>query len=219
MSEHWYPHEQHTKTPAPEGATAFPKPVESPDARAVVVAYLALRGLDPEIAATNGWYATQDAGDDHLRVLIPATNTKGYAYWQARAVDPDVEKRYRSPHYAVGDSVVLVYPTGGIPRRVVIVEGPMDALAAAGCGCLGLAVMGKQPDAAVYDHIISLVRGKGVVIVPDSDGFIGAVGIQAELAKRGVFAEIRLAGEKDLAALSDHYRRLVLGEDKGPEKT
>ena len=59
--------------------------------------YLQERGLSSSVAMVNGWYPSLEAGDSEKRIVMPATNSSGMAYWQARAIEKDVEPRYQSP--------------------------------------------------------------------------------------------------------------------------
>lgn len=173
--------------------------------------YIAGRGINPKIAQYNGWYPSRSAGDRELRVVIPATNTVNYPYWQARAIDASVHKRYMSPSYSSGNSIVIVWPVTGVRfRRAVVVEGPFDALAAAECGVPGLSLMGKQPTSDVYDHIILAFPRYELTVIPDSDALQSAGTIVGELARRGAYVLFKVPGGKDLASLSYEARSLLL---------
>jgi len=85
--------------------------------------------------------------------------------------------RYQSPHgVSRGDAFVRVCPAS-VAKGLVIAEGPMDALAAAECGCVGIGLMGAQPPAAVISAISRYRGGMGwtipVIIVSD-EGALGA---------------------------------------------
>lgn len=118
-------------------------PKEAPELNARMESYLTLRGLDYKTARHNGWYASLNAGDEHPRIVMPATNSCGLNFWQARAIDRGVEPRYQSPSVPRGDSVIQVYPLckNWLPV-LVVAEGPMDVLAAASCGIRGVALLG-----------------------------------------------------------------------------
>ncbi len=207
-----YPHEKSKKVKQlPVGVTTLPQQARSSGAWPGMVDYLAARGLSLDIAVDNGWYPSMSAGDSYLRIVMPATNTKGYVYWQARAIDPSVEKRYQSPAYASSDSIIIVWPTGQFPRRAVLVEGPMDALAAAGCGHVGIAVMGKSPQPEVYDHIASLFKSYTFQVVPDADDLLAGTEMCANLITRGIRTSLVLGTAKDLAAASREDREAILG--------
>ena len=205
MNEKVYQHERTRPKVIPTWPTFLP---ERHIDQAPMV-YLDGRGLDAPLAIENGWYVSLSAGDEYTRIVIPATNTKSYIYWQARAVDPAVYKRYRSPKYAAGDSIIVVWPreTG---RYVAIVEGPLDALAAAEHGLVGVSVMGKQPPTEVFDHIEALFPSQSFVVLPDGDGLGGVADILQQLAKRRRPATVVLTGHKDLAAMPREQRRRLL---------
>lgn len=209
LTEKQYKHEFRRKAEIPTGVTVLPRRSEAEISTTGMSTYLASRELSYPLALANGWYPSYDAGDAHLRIVIPAINTRGYVYWQARAVAPEVEKRYRSPSYAASDSIIVVWP-GEMARRVVLVEGPMDALAAAEHDAIGLAVMGKAPEPQVYDHILKLFPRHTFIVIPDSDGMRGAGNIVGELSKRGLAVSFRVSGAKDLAAMSRQRRSQLL---------
>jgi len=171
--------------------------------------YLTGRGLDKDLAITNGWYVSYAAGDSRERIVMPATNTKGYVYWQARATDPSVEKRYRSPAYAVGDSVIVVWPDE-YKGDVAIVEGPMDALAAAMHGYAGVAVMGKTPGQETVDHICKLFPSSSFTLIPDSDGYLSFGRLALALCARGKKNRTLVIWHKDLASMTSEDRNRLL---------
>ena len=180
--------------------------------------YLRDRDLSYTCARHNGWYATKKL-DGIPRVVIPATNMLGQRYWQARAMGPTAPlDRWKSARGSKNESIVVVWPnfTPTLKTKLVIVEGPMDALAAATSKCIGLAAMGKinVGDVVVYvktslEHT-QLLSGTPVVIVPDLDSHeFGAKAI-TELALAGIRAEIRLPEFEDLAYLSPKKRKRLL---------
>jgi hypothetical protein len=171
--------------------------------------YLMERGLDPVLAKDNKWYPTLDV-DEVPRIVIPATNTTGHGFWQARAT-VEHPKRYQSPSVSRGDSVVLVWPYSA-PEKVVVVEGPMDALAAAECGVLGVSLMGNTPTPAVLNHVSILLPSLPVLVIGDSDAINEAARLVGALATRGRKVTIRLlpCGVKDIAELNVDERRKVI---------
>lgn len=119
--------------------------------------YLHQRGLDHALACRNGWYASQAAGDAGLRIVIPATaSDPRNRFWQARSID-GTEPRYQSPHSARGDALTVVWPREQA-RGSVIIEGPMDALAAAELGYVGVALLGGNPSTEVLNFARNLVQ-------------------------------------------------------------
>lgn len=148
--------------------------------------YLFERNLDPNLAELNGWYPTERSvtRELHDRIVIPATRTDGGpAYWQAREMFQASKLRYQSPPIDRGDSLVIVYPEtkdkNSLQRKrnvLVVVEGPMDALAAAACGVVGIAVMGNNPKREALDHLLRWHCGSiATLVVADSDS-VGEAG-------------------------------------------
>ena len=123
--------------------------------------YLESRCLSFNLAVENGWYPSTVAGDIWGRIVIPATSKiPGNYYWQARAIQKGIEPRYQSPCASRGDAIVVVWPGQRVTRRQVgcVVEGPMDALAAAGVGCVGIALMGVMPPEAALALTATFLR-------------------------------------------------------------
>jgi hypothetical protein len=132
--------------------------------------YFRARRLSGELAAENGWYPSRAAGDSAYRVVIPTVaSDPRNNFWQARALDEGVTPRYQSPAACRGDAVVVVRPGRAPVSAVVLVEGPFDALAAAGAGAVGIALMGCTPGAAVLAHVKALAGQAQVFLVPDRD--------------------------------------------------
>lgn len=101
-----------------------------------------------------------------LRVVIPCLSTDPRnKFWQARLIYGH-GPRYQSPHASRGDAIVYVRPLSPL-RGSVLVEGPMDALAAAEAGYLGFAWMGMVPS----DAMLALAKLLGTppwIVVPDA---------------------------------------------------
>ena len=175
--------------------------------------YLEDRALDGNIADANGWYPTIDYAMC-ARVVIPASSlVNSWPYYQARLIveaHPNV-KRYVSPAAPRGDALAVVFPSKS-PKGSVIVEGPMDALAAAGMGYVGIGLMGNTPNSLVLDHIESIVKVFGqCFVIPDRDAFTEGASITADLWARGVRCTLKsITGAKDLAELSPERRTLIL---------
>lgn len=151
--------------------------------------YLRSRGLNPGVAEGNGWYPSSSAGDGYARIVIPATGSSPQnMYWQARLIgengDSKRDIRWQSPNASRGDAVIVVY--GGPSKGGVVVEGPMDALAAAGAGYVGVALMGMNPPMTVFDWVATLLRGEKVKVVMDLDQPEAANYILVALADRGL---------------------------------
>lgn len=175
--------------------------------------YLIGRQLSPHIAKANQWYPSDKAGDDQYRIVMPASSDQeGNHFWQARyvGVDPDV-KRYESPYGSTGDAVIVVYPTENAEKyqeESVVVEGPMCALAAAGTGRLGIAMMGADPPEARLDLTFKRVRGTICYVIPDSDKQDLFIHVMSYLANRGVTCRLLDPGPaKDFAEMSPENRR------------
>mgnify|MGYP001564962656 CR=1 FL=1 len=135
--------------------------------------YLIRRKLHFDVAKDNGWYPSDGAGDYAPRIVIPATSSiPENRYWQARAVTQGNEPRYQSPRAARGDAIIVVWPRG-VPKDAsvdgAVVEGPMDALAAAGAGCVGVALMGAMPPEAALALTATILGGRMVYVVFDRD--------------------------------------------------
>jgi hypothetical protein len=83
---------------------------------------------------------------------------------------PEGILRWQSPHNSRGDAIITAYPTGDvIPEAAAIVEGPLDALAAAETGLFGVALMGVSPPQAAMDLVIKMTKGLDIFLVWDED--------------------------------------------------
>jgi hypothetical protein len=166
--------------------------------------YLQDRHLNYELALANGWFPSNEASDAFPRVVIPATTHKaGHVYWQARDTTGKAYLRYQTPKGPRHEALIKVYPEVP-PRGIVIVEGPLDALAVAGAGCIGYALMGMQPSIGTLHHLALLVEDNNdldVMVVLDRDSAQHAIKIATFLSSQGYFTQIQsLPGpEKDLA--------------------
>lgn len=209
-----YAHER-THAPRVYRPTAqYPPPAHDATAWGSVERYLTARGCNPDLAKLHGWYPSTRAGDGALRIVIPAPHTDGTAYWQARClVDDEVTPRYLSPSSPRGDGLVVVYPSPYLPSAVyVVVEGPMDALAIAQHGAVGISLMGNRPPKVVWDRIGKLVRGHRVALYPDSDAVGETAGWLTNLSRRGILSEYMLPAGKDFASLSWDAQKGVLAQ-------
>lgn len=175
-----------------------------------MIRYLEKRRLNPDIAILNGWYPSRDYTG--VRLIIPAsTLVNTWPYYQARAMN-DHPVRYKSPAAPRGDALIIVHPEGS-PKGILVVEGPMDALAGAGEGYVGVALMGNKPSAAVLEHLITVLKtfsGEHIVL-PDKDAFEEGAALTAKLWSRGITCQLKMIrGAKDLAELSPIQRSLLL---------
>ena len=180
-----YPHEREEDTPKKPYCRSLPPRDDGLTQR--MQTYLEGRRLDYRLAVANMWYPSSQAGDNSPRIVTPATsNIRGNTFWQARAMDGS-EKRYQSPHAARGDAVIVVWPSGSLPDRAVISEGPMDALAAAGEGCLGIALMGDTPPEETLLLTKQYLRGiLSIIVIPDMDEPAALTGVMSRLTRLGV---------------------------------
>ena len=205
----FYEHEKKERTEAYHGPRpSFPE--RDPRFYGEMKIYLEERNLNFNIAIQNGWYPTI-AIDRFSRIVIPCSNPSGVVYYQARAMADGVKLRYRSPAATRADSIVYVVPFLRA-KGAVIVEGPMDALAAAGSGWFGIGLMGNMPGPGVISYVASLVKHLGrVLVVPDSDCIEMGSYIIGALAMHYVSsAFITIPEGKDLAELSLKKRRELL---------
>jgi len=123
-------------------------------------------------------------------------------------------KRWLGSHGYKHDAVC--YVQGRPENMTVVVEGPMDALAAAGLGYPAIAILGATPPPAVYDHAARLVSTSYLkhraIIIPDMDRVADWQNTQMELGQRGVIGSLRVIhGYKDLADMPVEERREFLG--------
>jgi len=188
---------------------------------ALMASYLGIRQLSFDTARQNGWYPSWDAGDANPRIVIPATATGGNLYWQARLMEKKDGRsessvhlldnthiapppiRYMSPFAPRGDAIVVVWPLPApLPRAnrrntVIIAEGPMDALAAAGHGFMGVALMGLRPPEQSLDLTAKLFRDKMCGLVADSNGQEAMSAILIWLSSRGIACKLILVQPYD----------------------
>lgn len=174
-------------------------------------AYLRKRGLSPPLAAHNGWYPTVDSYSTP-RIVIPAQSlVNTWPYYQARAMD-DNPKRYDSPRAPRGDALAICHPSDPESDYVVLVEGPMDALAAAECGYLGIALMGNTPNDAVLVHVREVAKPyRSIIVLSDVDALGEAVEVTYRLWTAGCRATLRtIKGHKDLAEVPYEKRQAII---------
>ena len=182
--------------------------------------YLRERNLDYELARENCWFPSRTV-DGYDRLVVPGTSDQeGNLYWQARLIQGHVAgpqaqpRRWESPHgIARGNSVCLVWPrTLAAGRAAAIVEGPMDALAAAGEGVLGVGLMGVHPADEVLELTKRLLRGTVPIMVMDLNAEKEWMVVQARLRELGCPGHlVSPYPGKDLAQLTRPERRKVLG--------
>lgn len=195
---------------APRAVVNAPYPAPSYGDIGRMAQYLDARGLSYEIAAGNFWYPTRNGGDDSPRIIIPATCRGGRQYWQARAMDEN-PIRYRSPLSGRAEAVVVVWPPEP-SHKVVICEGPMDALAAAGCRSIGVAVMGRCPSVEALSWVNTLFsQDCQFDVVSDGDSPDAASKWVSWFASQARRARLKLpAPFKDLCEAPAHFRERML---------
>lgn len=197
-----YTHEQQERVAKSRAVNTAPFPKENEDLDYLMDCYLRDRKLPAILARINGWYASDSAGDSYARIVIPAKSlVEGHNFWQARAIESQVEKRYQSPSCARLDAIIVVYPLTKqrVNGEAVLVEGPFDALAAAEQGRVGVGLMGNTPSQQVLDHVTLLCRDYKTVMLADSDALQEAGAIVGQLAARDIHIKLRVGHAKDLA--------------------
>lgn len=211
-----YPHERGEKRRGSKPSSPVVLPSENQSALFQMQSYLSSRGLSPGLAIENGWYPTIDESG-YPRVVIPTSTIKNtWPYYQARLTIPAPLNvpRYRSPAAPRGDALAVVYPSR-THRGVIVVEGPMDSLAAAMMGFIGVGLMGATPGDEVLDHlehIMTVYRGDESFVIPDRDAVEEGAVIISKLWARGISCQLRtLVGAKDLAEMSPEHRTLWFG--------
>ena len=213
MLAYAYPHEGHEhKEKRPTVPARMPRSCpDGPDWNRMR-SYLQDRNLDYDTARHNGWYPSLHAGDEAIRVVMPATNSQNIAYWQARSLN-DEEPRYQSPPVPRGDSVIQVWPrnTDYCPLTILC-EGPMDALAAASHGIRGIALMGNNPTDETITMLRALLDQDDIVTYfTDRDAVPAAIDLVKKLSRVGVYITISDPSPyKDLASMPKRIRADVL---------
>lgn len=210
-----YLHERQEKTKKWMGPRpGFPKPDLSSNMRHMMMEYFVARQLPYWLAKDNGWYPAYYK--DAARIIIPCSNSTGVSYFQARDMTGKAKLRYASPPTSRQDSIVIVWPVVGIMvKGTVIVEGPMDALAAAEFNYIGIALMGNDPPDIVIERIVATVKDKfePVIVIPDLDHLEMGAAVVGALTMERIKCEVRLfatSGGKDLADMTPHQRQEVL---------
>ena len=198
------------------GLNAKPFNLTLPAADATLAAvsddYLEDRGLDPKVAEANFWYPSSEAGDNRPRIVIPANATGPNIYWQARAIDSDEEPRYQSPSAPRGDACIIAWPNPVGHPHVVIVEGPMDALAAAMAGYVGVATMGSSTESQL-DYITKCFPKGLAIVVMDLDYPKLMLDVVYGLVRREWKCRVRSPyPAKDLAGMASSRRIRFLEE-------
>lgn len=210
----FYQHETQERKPNTHPmCTALPPIAVDHDARLLCNEYLLKRELDPVLAQENGWFPSRGAGDSFLRIVIPAqTHKTGHVYWQARDVTGKAFLRYQSPKGPRHEALAKVVPNG-FALGNVIVEGPLDALAAAMEGCIGFALMGMKPSQATLMHLALLLHDRpmsNTIVCLDRGEGANATKVALFLATQGLSVAVNELPEKDLAQCLPSKRRKFL---------
>ena len=205
-----------------------PYPEETRKLRPAMKAYLHGRDLSYTVAKNNMWYPTDEVreSDPVPRLVIPCVNEHGRPYWQARAMVTH-DLRYRSAKGGRFGSIVVVWPevsfsrcedisfgndSAFVDRPIVLVEGPTDALAAAGAGYLAIATMGAFFSGYALRYINKKTDSScPIIVVPDLDMPQFGPDNVTTLAKAGRTAVMRMPeGAKDLAKMFKAGRKRLL---------
>ena len=216
---HGYNHETPTYE-KPFRSISAPLPVKVHDLWFAFHDYLTQRGLDSKLADENAWYPSCRAGDSHGRIVIPCSTSSGKVYWQARAINTSVTPRYQSPYTSREDAIVLVFPNKGTydalqgyTRKVIITEGPLDALAVAGEGYTGVGLMGNKPPKIVLQRLVRMFKDseQELFLFADSDALGEMSQVMIKLSKDGLRIKLISApGHKDAASIPMPQRKKIL---------
>ena len=215
----YYKHEaQEHKVNTHPMCTELPAFLPSATANNYCYRYLEERKLDPDLAKENGWFPSTEAGDSFLRIVIPArTHKAGHVYWQARDVTGKAFLRYQSPKGPRHEALVVVTPEGDPADYLgnVIVEGPMDALAAAMEGYVGYALLGMKPSTATLRHLALLIEDHcdlNTAVCLDRGETANAIKVSMFLSSQGYPAAVAELPEKDLAQCLPSVRKKFLSQ-------
>lgn len=192
-----------------------PEPYPSETKRLIpaMKAYLHGRNLSYATANGNLWYPTDEVKerDPVPRIIIPAINKYQRPYWQGRAMLKH-DLRYRSAKGGRFGSIVVVWPMVHSKEEIVLVEGPMDALAAAGLGFLSIATMGALFASYAVKFIKKVLPlDTTVIVVPDLD--VPEFGVEnvSVLSSANRKTVLRMpVGGKDLTEMSLNAREELL---------
>lgn len=187
--------------------------------------YLRGRKLNHALARANNWFPSLHV-DGYARAVVTTTSDQpGNLYWQARLISHEkasgslqdqrspaeaTPRRWESPHgVSRGNAVCMVWPDQKNGRSVVV-EGPMDALAAADLGFLAVALMGVVPAMEVLDLTYRLLRGTVCLVVPDLGATKPMCQNIIELTARGLKCHLTTHPFKDLADANPADRKRIL---------
>ena len=213
----YYTHEQQeSKKNTHPMCTALPPMTVDRDAGLLCNEYLLKRNLDPVLAQDNGWFPSREAGDSFLRIVIPCvTHKTAHVYWQARNVTGKAYLRYQSPKGPRHEALCVIHPEQETLGNVVV-EGPLDALAAAGAGYTGYSLMGMKPSQATLTHLaLLLTTSEGhealhTLICLDRGEVANGIKVATFLASQSLPAAVAELPEKDLAECLPKVREKFL---------
>lgn len=149
-------------------------------------------GLSLEDAVRLGLGAMDDKGN--LRLVVPFLDREGVPQgFQARAIDPSVDLRWKGPKRPEGGGswAKIGHLSGSAGwAEVIITEGPGDALTAVGLGwdAILVAGAGHARNPRILDDIAAMVGDRKAVIAGDGDraGQEFATALSQGLVERGV---------------------------------
>jgi len=206
-----YPHDQDYQKQVKAPAKPFVLPLLCVEQSQAMEAYLTGRNLDFGIAKDNGWYPTVHRREPGVVIRSISRSLPGLGFYQVRFFSESFYLRYDSPKGNRLDALGVVKGRGS-SKTLVVCEGPMDALAAAGVpGCDGVCTFGANPSQAQLDHLDHVTRDyPSVIICPDKDApeFAGKVVLACPNVKR--IGMMEAENVKDFAKLCPEGRRLLV---------
>jgi DNA primase len=100
------------------------------------------------------------------RIFIPEIRNQQVVYYQARALDPTVEKRYLNPKHLT--RAIIGLETLDWPSSIaVLVEGPFDALPLISVGVPAVAILGSR--LAEESLLARRIGNKHIIVATDND--------------------------------------------------
>ena len=165
--------------------------------------YLEARGFDPDRCAALGLaeHRTEE------RIVIPFPGSHGkYIYWSARAYAAGIAPKYLS---APGKHPLYVLPRWQPHDTVVLVEGPMDALAVyMNTGLPTIALCGKSLPKYLEPDLLHLVT-KHCIVMLDGSALGDALKIAMRLRSRVRTTVVPIPADADPADLGPHVKEYI----------
>jgi hypothetical protein len=207
-----YAHDQHYKKHEHSPVKAFVLPPVVTEYGEAMQTYLKSRHLSFDIAKANGWYPAHVRGEPRVIIRSVSNGFPGLGFWQGRSMLADSQLRYDSPKGNRSDALGLVQGETYHPVTLVVTEGPMDALAAAGIpGCDGVCTFGAKPCKVQLEHLDLLgQKYHWIVVVPDKDEPAFAGRIILGMPNNKYIGIGELHSTKDLCMLEEEQRRTVV---------